>query len=371
MSINNLTVIGIGKLGICLALNLASNDYNITAIDTNNDLIESINNDTYHSYEPGVNELLKICKDKNTFHVTQSLQNGLLNDIIFIIVPTPSLENDEYDHTIINNIIDEIILLGKQETQKHIIICSTTMPGYCNILYDKIKDYNYTVSYNPEFIAQGDILNGMNYPDIVLIGEVMKISGDLLIKIYSKICKNNPNICRMSLLEAEITKISINCFITTKIAFANMIGDSLIKNGYSPDTVLESIGKDSRIGNKYLKWGYGFGGPCFPRDNRALSKFLYNNNLYSDICIATDKSNISHLDAQLEYFINHNSKEDTIIFNTITYKPNSLLLDESQKLKFAEKLIEIGYNITIIERDIVINELKLKYGDKFKYIIKN
>ena len=86
MNINNLTVIGIGKLGICLALNLASNDYNITAIDSNNNLIESINNDTYHSYEPGVNELLKICKDKNTFHVTQSLQNGLLNDIIFIII---------------------------------------------------------------------------------------------------------------------------------------------------------------------------------------------------------------------------------------------------------------------------------------------
>jgi UDPglucose 6-dehydrogenase len=364
---NSLSVIGIGKLGICVALSFASNGYDVIGVDKNVKLIESITDNTYSSLEPNVEELLTVCKTKNSLHVTTLIQEALHNDIIFIVVPTPSLPNNEYDHSAIDNVINDILSHGIQNIQKHIIICCTTMPGYCNKINDRLKDYNYTVSYNPEFIAQGNIIYGIHNPDIILIGESSKEIGDHIEDIYSKICNNTPHICRMSITEAEIAKISINCFITTKIAFANMIGDSLIHLGYQPEKVLDAIGKDSRIGNKSLHWGYGFGGPCFPRDNRALGKFLSNNHMNGLICVATDKSNALHLDYQVKHFIENNTTESDIILDCITYKPESVLIEESQKLKFAEKLVEYGYNVTIKERKCVIEELKKTYGNLFNY----
>ena len=83
--------------------------------------------------------------------------------------------------------------------------------------------------------------------------------------IYTDHCTSNPRICRMSRISAEITKLSLNCFLTTKISFANMIGDISNKVGGEKDKILEAIGSDSRIGNKFLKWGYGYGGSLFSK----------------------------------------------------------------------------------------------------------
>ena len=236
----------------------------------------------------------------------------------------------------------------------------------------ELKDYNYNLCYNPEFIAQGNIISDMLNPDIMLIGECSEnsICGNKIIDIYLNMVENKPEIHRMSLTEAEIVKISINCFITTKIAFANMIGDSLIMKGYNPDKALKAIGNDKRIGERNLKWGYGYGGPCFPRDNRALGKFLLNNNLYSNICIATDESNKLHLDEQVKQFEKiHIDKNEIIEINEIAYKKDTEILEESQQLKFALKLIEKGYKVKIVENDTIISKIK-EISDEFIYDIK-
>jgi nucleotide sugar dehydrogenase len=360
-------VIGVGKLGICLSLCLASHDYKIIGIDKCSQMIESIKNDSYRSCEPHVEELLN--KYKDNLELTTDISVVCRSKLIFVVVPTPSLPDNSYDHSAINSIIEELITFGKQDVHRDLVICCTTMPGYCESVQDKLKDYNYNVSYNPEFIAQGNIIQGMYKPDIVLIGESSVDSGNILVDLYTKICKNTPVFCRMSLLEAEITKISINCFITTKIAFANMIGDTVIASGYNPDKVLNAIGSDSRIGNKYLNWGYGFGGPCFPRDNRALGKYLHDNGLYSDICEATDSANNKHLEEQIKQFkLSHYDISKDVVINSVSYKPASILIEESQQLKFAVRLAKDGYNVTIFERQCVIEAVKNKFGDIFKFI---
>merc|ERR1719453_938448 len=130
---------------------------------------------------------------------------------------------------------------------------------------------------------------------MVLIGEGTVEAGDVLEDLYRRTCDSEPQICRMTPSSAEITKISINCFITTKISYANMIGDIAdCTPDADKDAILQAVGMDSRIGPKCLKPGYGFGGPCFPRDNRALGGYAESIGVKPLISIATDEYNVEH-----------------------------------------------------------------------------
>jgi UDPglucose 6-dehydrogenase len=354
----NIGILGIGKLGLCFALTLERAGYNVIGVDINKDYIEQINNKSLKSSEENVENYLKLSKN---FYATIDLFYAINNcKILFIIVATPSLQNGEYDHSQIESLIDKIKLLGKQKQEKHLVVCSTTMPEYCDTIQEKLKNYNYTISYNPEFIAQGTILKNQEKPDMVLIGEGSPEAGDIIESIYKKHTTNNPSIHRMSRTEAELCKISLNCFLTTKIAYANMIGDIAIRAKCNPEKILKAIGSDSRIGSKYLNYGYGFGGPCFPRDNRALSIFAENKNIDAIISKASDKSNEKHLNYQIENFISENQdKTKQIFFDYVTYKKESILLTESQQLKFAIALKNLGYNIVIKDsREEVIKQLE-------------
>jgi nucleotide sugar dehydrogenase len=355
---NNISVIGIGKLGLCFSLTLEKAGYNVVGIDLSQDYVDAINKKNLKSSEENVENYLKNSKN---FLASTSLQKALSHsNILFVVVSTPSLENGKYDHYQIDSLVKDLKMFGKQAEQKHLIICCTTMPEYCDTVQERLSEYNYIVSYNPEFIAQGTILKNQERPDMVLIGEGNTYAGDLIEDIYLKHTTNNPVIHRMSRTEAEICKISLNCFLTTKIAYANMIGDITIRSGYSPEKILEAIGSDTRIGNKYLKYGFGFGGPCFPRDNRALAIFAKEKQIDATISLASDRSNALHLKYQVEEFIKNNQdKTKEIIFDYVTYKKESTLLTESQQLKFAQELLKNGYKIKIIDsRKEVIEQLK-------------
>jgi len=354
----NISILGVGKLGLCLALNLEKNGFfNIIGVDISENYISSLNNKTFTTPEPFVNEYLQ--KSKNiTF--TTNLKSALKNNIIFVTVRTPSTHDWKYDHTDIENIADQLINFGKQPTRKDLIINCTTFPGYCDALQEKLKDYNYFVSYNPEFIAQGSIIKDQINCDNVLIGEADKYAGDLIKEIYTLMVNSDPIYNRMTRIEAELTKLSVNCFLTTKISYANMVGDIANRLGCNADIVLKAVGTDSRIGSKYIKPGFGFGGPCFPRDNRALAKCGEEVGIEAIISKATDEMNEKHLQYQIEDFIKQNpNKEKTIKIDFVTYKKDSILLEESQQLKFVLKLKELGYKIKILDqREEVLIQLK-------------
>ena len=163
----------------------------------------------------------------------------------------------------------------------HLFVCSsTTTPGAVDtVLIPMIEKEtgwkcgpDFGFCYNPEFIALGNVVNGLLEPDMVLIGESDKASGDALEDAYRRYNRNQPRIARMSIISAELTKISLNSYITMKISFTNqlrMIAEHF-PNADIHD-ILDAIGSDSRIGSKYLRPGLSFGGPCFPRDNRLLA----------------------------------------------------------------------------------------------------
>ena len=353
----NVSILGIGKLGLCLALNLEKKGFNIVGVDISQSYIDSLSNKTFNTSEPFVNEYLQ--NSKNIIFTT-SLEQALQNDILFVVVRTPSTLDWKYNHTDIEDIAEKLISFGKQPTRKDLIINCTTFPGYCDTLQEKLQEYNYYISYNPEFIAQGTIIKDQVNCDNVLIGEADQYAGDLIEKIYKQLVESNPIYNRMTRTEAELTKLSVNCFLTTKISYANMVGDIANRLGCDANKVLGAIGTDSRIGNKYLKPGFGFGGPCFPRDNRALAKCGSEVGIDAVISKATDEMNEKHLQYQVKDFIRNNpDRTKTIEIDFVTYKKESTLLEESQQLKFALALKELGYNINILDqREEVINQLK-------------
>ena len=364
----NITIIGIGRLGLCTALCFEKAGYNVLGVDINPTYVEAINNKTFKSPEPKLNELLG---ESSRFKATCSLDEGLnFSDIYFIIVDTPSTTAPEaYDHKKLSTVLQE---MNKRKLyNKHVVIACTIFPGYIRTIGKfLLKDcINTTLNYNPEFIAQGNIISGFQNPDIVLIGEENSQAGDQLEMIYRNVCMNDPQICRMSPDSAEITKIAINCFITTKIAYANMIGDIADSTpGADKYEILKAVGGDKRIGALYLKPGYGFGGPCFPRDNRALGSYAQKVGIEPIIQQATDAANKLHTQYQFGKLLAEN--RDEYIFESVTYKDNCAvpIIEESQKLVIAAALAKVGKRVMILDVPSVVAEVQKEYGNIFEYL---
>jgi UDPglucose 6-dehydrogenase len=375
---NNITVIGIGKLGLGFALLLERAGYNIVGVDIFPEYVQKINDKTIQFTEPGYNELLQ---NATKLRATTNLREGLdHSDMIFLIVQTPNGGGSKfYDHTILSNLLEKIN--KEQPHNKTIVIGCTVMPNYINQVGKLLLQDcpNANLCYNPEFVAQGDIVNGFEKPDIILFG-LENPDQNIELKqhveeIYTKMTKNQPKFCFMTPTEAEIVKISLNGFITTKISFANMVTDlcesmSRMSNmSVNASTVLNAIGSDSRIGTKYFRPGYSFGGPCFPRDTKALKLLMDQNGIQSNLLKSTTEYNETHIEIQAKQML-EDIQDQTIVIENVCYKENSKIpiIEESAKLKIALYLKQAGRRIIIKDTEEIIREVKKEYGNLFEYI---
>ena len=197
--------------------------------------------------------------------------------------------------------------------------------------------------------------------------------------LYKKIQVNRAIVCTMSTTAAEITKIAVNCFLTTKISYANMLGDVLNLSGCGDEVigVLTAIGTDTRIGRKYLNYGLGYGGPCLPRDNRAFAAFAKNLGLDYNLGTVTDEINNQHASFVCDFYNKINKNHKPFYFDYITYKKGTDILTESQQYRLCIDLLELGHSVYIHNDKRIFNEvydyLNEKYGDRVKFVddIKN
>lgn len=362
----NITIIGIGKIGMCVGLVLEKNGYNVLGVDINKNLVDGINNKTLKSYEPKVNDYLNESKN---FRATTNLSEGLNHsNTIFIIIRTPNSGGDRlYDHTPLSNLLYTLNEMNIKN--KTLITCCTVMPGFI----DKIGKYmlknteNVTLNYVPEFIAQGNIIHILENPDMIMIGAENQTSGEYIQKLYESIIQNNPTFHIMKPLEAEVAKMSLNGFITTKISYANNISEVCDKLNINSKVVMKAIGSDKRIGNKYFNPGLSYGGPCFPRDTEALQLFLNNNGVSSKLIGAVREFNDEHIKFCAEKLIQEG--KDEYVIENVCFKDDCELvfIEESPKLKIALYLVKKGYKVIIKDKEEVLKEVKKEYGNIFKY----
>jgi UDPglucose 6-dehydrogenase len=275
------------------------------------------------------------------------------SDITFIIVPTPSMGDGSFTNQYILNVLSEMVPLLKEKMGFHIInIVSTVMPGTCEkefIPYlehqtGKKAGVDFGLAYNPEFIAIGSVINNFLNPDLVLIGGSDDRTCQTLVEVYKKTCLNSPYMGVTSLTNAEITKLSINCYCTMKISFANNLGmicDMI--PGASASEITGILGHDSRIGNKYIKPGLGFGGPCFPRDNEAFIKFAKDVGGYSGLQEAVVSINRKKTDQAVEKILKAAELVgDKVAVLGLSYKPATYLTERSQSVDIITALSDCG-----------------------------
>lgn len=367
-------IIGAGRLGLTFALLCEKNGYEVIVSDVREDYVFNLNQKICLTNEPLIQSML--LDSKNFSATTKNIEVIENSDVIFTFVATPSTLDGNYDTTRVFEVVADFYTASSLNIplyEKKFIVGCTTNPGDVEQIQTRLNMFNIQVAYNPEFIAQGEIVKGLEQSDIVLIGTDYTELSNQLIEIYNKIQTTPVNAYVMSPKSAEITKIGINCFLTTKISYANMMGQIMIKAGIQSeiDMVLSAIGGDSRVGKKYLKYGFGFGGPCLPRDNRALGHFAKNLGMELNLPLTVDNFNKEHANFIKDYFIQKNpDRMVPFVMDYITYKKGTDIIEESQQFQLCVDLLNEGYTLHVIEIDAITNKLQQmseSYNNRLKF----
>ncbi len=350
------SVIGLGKLGAPLAAVLASRGFTVIGLDVNKMFVDAMNAGKMPIVEPQLNELIAANKERlsATMDANEAVQKS---DASFVIVPTPSDSTGFFSNRFVLQAMDTLGKALRNKKGYHVVvITSTVMPGTTDT---EIKAALEAASgrkvgpelglcYNPEVIALGSVVRDMLYPDSILIGESDPKAGDMLQTIYLQLCEKKPPVQRMNFVNAELTKISVNTYVTTKISYANMLADLCDRlPGADVDVVTKALGADTRIGAKYLKGAMGYGGPCFPRDNVAFAALARKIGARADVAEATDRIN-NHQIERVSGLVAKFAKAGTrIALVGLSYKPQTPVVEESHSVKIAGKLADAGYIVTV------------------------
>ena len=341
------SVVGLGKLGVCMAAALAHKGFVVTGVDTNPKTIDMVNSCQPPVFEPGLQEMMLGARDR--LHATADCRLAVeRSEVTFIVVPTPSEEHGGFSLGHVKSARAEIGRALKSKAGNHLVVLtSTVLPGASQYGVIPVLEQeagkrcgeDFGFCYGPEFIALGSVLRDFLNPDFILIGEADSDSGEQLASLYKKTCDNDPPVARMSTVNAELAKIAVNTYVTMKITFANMLAPICEQlPGGDIDTVTSALGLDTRIGPRYLKGALGYGGPCFPRDNRALAYLARELGQGSELAEVVDRSNHAVLDRLAQKILCLVFPGEVVAVLGLAYKPDTAVVEESQGLKLAERL---------------------------------
>lgn len=377
MNIKKVSIIGLGKLGLPMACCFANKGFYTLGIDTNTSTIELINRGEILAYEPHLKEMLHRVVNKK-LNVTLDIERAIEEtDATFFIVPTPSDSNGSFDTKYLEEAIRKISIEFKKSKKKYhlFVINSTVMPGSIEsklipIIEKTSKkklNKDFGVCYNPEFIAIGSVIKDFLNPDVLLIGESNEYAGKILLNFFQKILDTKCHMARMSIVSAEITKISLNAYITTKISFANQLMSICSSvTGADIDQITAALGKDRRIGSNYLRGGISYGGPCFPRDNRAFQVFARQFGVEAFISSATDKINENQHKNLFNLVKKYIQSKKPVLIVGAAYKNDTGVIEESASIRLLDSLIKENVDITVYD-PLAAENLQKRYGDKIKY----
>jgi UDPglucose 6-dehydrogenase len=352
--LERVSVIGLGKLGASMAAAFAARGFEVVGVDVNQRSVDLINEGSAPVQETNLAET--IAANKERLRATLSHEEAILNsDISFVIVPTPSDERGAFSLQYAEWAFREIgKALAKKSDYHNIVLTSTVLPGSTRQALLPVLEResgkkggrDFGLCYSPEFIALGSIINDFLNPDFTLVGELDERSGSHLEEVYKRVMLSGPPCARMSLENAELAKISVNSFVTTKITFANTLAAICEKlPGGDVDVVTKAIGLDKRIGSRYLTGAIGYGGPCFPRDNVALAFISKELGVDPGLAVTTDSLNRSISTRIKERVLPMVRRGATIALLGLSYKPFSHVTEESQGVYIAEQLSKHGARV--------------------------
>jgi UDPglucose 6-dehydrogenase len=351
-----ISVFGLGKLGACIAATLAARGFRVLGVDIDPEKVRAVNAGEAPVEEPLLGETLRAGAGR--IAATADPREAVATDASFFIPPSPSLPDGSFSNEFLIRAMRSVAqeLRDARKPGHLFVVNSTTTPGSMKQVIVPMLEQtmggrcgvDFGLCYNPEFIALGNVIRGLLEPDLVLIGESDSASGARLEALYRRYNTNHPPIARMSVTSAELTKISINSFVTMKISFTNQL--RLIAAAY-PDAdireILAAVGTDTRIGSKYLRPGLSYGGPCFPRDNRLILHAARRVGLEAPLAEATDRVNEITKQQLLQTVSALAAPGETVAVLGVAYKPDTYIVEESAGFFLARQLKQLGYPVVV------------------------
>jgi UDPglucose 6-dehydrogenase len=383
MNMDKISLVGLGKLGICLAACYAHRGVPVLGVDIERSIVDSVNAGKAPWFEPGLDEYLQSDCKAGVLEATTDIRRAIQEtDLTIILVATPSNPDGSFSNRFIEKVLSDLADEMNNGTRKLLhsfVISSTVMPGsieksFIPLLEKKLGPVNerFTICYDPDFVALGNVIQNFLHPDFILIGESCKGAGEELHFLHAKLCCDNPPVHRMSLVSAEIAKVVLNAYITTKISFANSVSQLCEKiPGADVDAITKAVGTDKRIGSKYFTGGTAFGGTCFPRDVHAYISLAENVGVQS-LLVRSAKTVNEQQNSWLIYTVMKVCEKYGGMVGILgaSFVPNTPVVTESPSIILAQHLVKLNNHLAIVSMydPVALDSAKNVLGSNVQYM---
>ena len=366
-----IAIIGTGYVGLVTGVCLADFGNNIICVDNNKEKINILNSGKLPIYEPGLREIIERNRHYKRIEFTTDIKYAVSHsEVIFITVGTPEKEDGNADLKYVFEVAKDI---AHYMNGYKVVVDKSTVPIGTgkkvkeiiqNTLNDRKVNYKFDVVSNPEFLREGKALYDFMHPDRIVIGSESKKAIEIMKEVYRVLKLNDIPFITTNLETAEMIKYTSNAFLAMKISYVNEIANLCEKVGADIQVVTSAMGRDGRISPKFLHCGPGYGGSCFPKDTKALSKIGIENNSPITLIESTIKANQNQKLKMVEKIEKtmENVKDKTIAILGLAFKPETNDIREAPSIVIIEELYQRGAKIKAFDPQ-AIEEARGKLKD--------
>ena len=371
-----IVVVGTGYVGLVTGTCFAEVGIDTVCVDIDVTKIDNLNKGILPIYEPGLDTMIHRNVEKNRLHFTTNLKSVLHDaEVVFIAVGTPPDEDGSADLKHVLAVASEV---GKYIEDYTLVVTKSTVPVGTAVkvksaitieLNARGANIPFDVASNPEFLKEGAAIDDFMKPDRIVIGLESERAENVMKQLYKPFTLNGHPVIFMDIPSAEMTKYAANAMLATKISFMNDIANLCEIMGADINNVRKGIGSDTRIGNKFIYPGIGYGGSCFPKDVKALIKTAdengYNLRVLKSVEDVNDDQKSVLFNKVSKYF-NHQLKDKTIAIWGLSFKPETDDMREAPALVLIDKFLAMGAKVKAYDPE-AMEEAKRRLGNRIEF----
>lgn len=369
-------IVGSGYVGLVTGTCFAEVGIDVTCVDIDQKKVDNLNNGVIPIFEPGLEEMIGRNMKKGRISFSTNLEEALRDcEVLFIAVGTPPDKDGNADLQYVLSVAREC---GRNMKDYLLIVTKSTVPVGTSIrvkeiIQEELKKRNaqidFDVASNPEFLKEGAAIDDFLKPDRIVVGLDSARAEELMKSLYKPFTLNGHPVIFMDITSAEMTKYAANSMLATRISFMNDIANLCEIVGADINMVRKGIGSDSRIGNKFIYPGIGYGGSCFPKDVKALigtaEKYNYDLRLLKAVEAVNQDQKLVLFHKIMKYF-NNDLRNKTIALWGLSFKPQTDDMREAPSLVIIKNLLEQGARVKAYD-PVAMKEASRTLGDTITY----
>jgi len=371
-----IAIVGTGYVGLVSGACFAEMGVDVTCVDINVAKIEALKAGEVPIYEPNLETLVQRNVKSDRLHFSTDLASVLNDmDVVFLAVNTPSDKDGSAD---LRYVLEVARTIGQNMTKYLLVVTKSTVPVGTTakvkaVISEELKrrglNIEFDVASNPEFLKEGNAIADFMKPDRVVVGVESERAKKIMTRLYKPMQLNNFRVIYMDIPSAEMTKYAANAMLATRISFMNDIANLCERVGVDVNMVRKGIGSDSRIGNRFLFPGCGYGGSCFPKDVKALIKTAEQNGYELKVLKAVEEVNEKQKNILFEKFVNYykgDVKGRKVALWGLAFKPETDDMRDAPSLVLIDSLLKAGCQIAVYD-PIAMDECRRRIGDVVTY----